>query len=216
VAKFLVGNREFIFAPSSHVRYGEVATGLTLQMMKGVTWTGNIYFDRNTSTEFGISPASVTVIEDAMATLVHGFKGALAPVPRNPLGLVTAGVDFAIGRIGGKFEDRVLVAAQDLNLSSHGAEYLRSFLDHIRLERHLSEDCPLYGATRVVRPALSSSAEQLDQIAQQMSSLDLHLKTIASVPGRWGMIACNAATPTESATGLLEFESRLRNDGHLS
>ena len=45
---------------------------------------------------------------------------------------MTGGLDFAVGRVGGRFGDRVLVGVTDFNLSSHGAEYMRAFQDEMR------------------------------------------------------------------------------------
>jgi len=208
--RFRVGDRTFIVAPSSHIRYGQVARGLTLQMMKGVTWTGNIFFDKRAAAEFGVDPASVDVIEGAMAALLAGFAGARTA----SLGLVMAGVDFAIGRIGGLFGDRTIVAAQDLNLSSHGAEYLRSFLDHMRADRGLTGEDGLDGATLVVLPSRQATITKLGHFAHALTRTGAEFRAIASVPGRWAMIACTADTARQSAQGVLEFEEALRHAGY--
>jgi hypothetical protein len=213
--RFGVGDRTFIVAPSSHIRYGQVARGLTLQMMKGVTWTGNIFFDKRAAAEFGVDPASVDVIERAMAALLDGFARARTPSEAAPLGLVMAGVDFAIGRIGGLFGDRTVVAAQDLNLSSHGAEYLRSFLDHMRADRGLTAEEDLDGATLVVLPSRQATIARIGHFAHALTRTGAEFRAIASVPGRWAMIACTADTARQSAQGVLEFEEALRHAGYI-
>src|SRR6266536_360724 len=117
-----VGGRTVILAPSGHVRYGHVADGLTLQLTSGTSWQGNIYLDEATCGTLGLAAGQCR----AMLQTVHDLHDAFT---RHGLGLVTAGVDFAVGRVGGAVGDDVLTAAQDPNLSSHGAEYLRRSLE---------------------------------------------------------------------------------------
>ena len=91
--KTLRGNETLNIIPSAHIRWGEVAPGVTLQFTEGTSWKGNIYVDEQTATSFGISDAHYQTIRTCMDDVLHGFHA-------HQLGLTIAGLDFAIGRIG--------------------------------------------------------------------------------------------------------------------
>ncbi len=198
-----VGGRTVILAPSGHVRYGHVADGLTLQLTSGTSWQGNIYLDEATCGTLGLAAGQCR----AMLQTVHDLHDAFT---RHGLGLVTAGVDFAVGRVGGAFGDDVLTAAQDPNLSSHGAEYLRLFLDETR-----ADGGPAYAATKVVCPTMRASLPLLRSL-EAATTPGRRFKVISSVPGRWGMIAAAAESPVAAAEEVLACEKALTGQGCLS
>lgn len=198
-ARLQLHGRSFILAPSGHVRYGHVAEGLTLQLMSGPSWQGNVYIDARTCEEVGLAVGQY----EAMLQFMHDLHAAFT---RRGLGLVTAGVDFAVGRVGGVFSDEVFVAVQDPNLSSHGAEYLRLFMDEVR-----GEIGPTYVATKVIRPAMHATLPVLRSI--EATTYRPRFKVISSVPGRWGMIATATDGSIAAAEEILDREADLISRG---
>ncbi len=181
--------------PSAHIRWGRVAEGLTLQITEGTSWKGNIYIDEVAADLFGVSKAHYQIITETMKAFLGAFQS-------RSLGLMIAGIDFAIGRIGGVFEDEVLVAAQDPNISFNGAECLRVFAEKVRERHSLSTDKPLYAATRVIHPTLQGTLPVLRQITDVVTDAESYSTTIASIPGRWGMIALASRHPEEAVKKL--------------
>jgi hypothetical protein len=190
--RHLVGGQLLTVCPSVHIRHGHLTPGMTLQIINGTSWQGNIYFDESVCTSVGMSPAQYRTIRADLEALHRGFSQA-------QLSVVTAGFDFAVGRIGGIFGDEVLVALQDPNLSSHGAEYLRLFLDQVT-----AAGGPGYGATKVINP-VASLVELTDRLARDSGDW---ARVIAAIPGRWGMLAVAADSPSAAVELIAEWEQK--------
>ena len=189
-----------LMAPSGHVRNGRVADGLTLQLMRGTSWQGNVYVDEMSCGSVGLSAEHYRLMLEAIRDLHAAFT-------RNDLTLATAGVDFALGRVGGAFGEQTLVALQDPNLSSHGAEYLRLYLDQVR-----ASGGPHYGATKVIRPSEQTSLRRLRE-SRPTPNPRRRSEVLAVVPGSWGMIAAAAETPLKAVAQLLDDERDLVQAG---
>ncbi|BAU83870.1 hypothetical protein SLA_2954 [Streptomyces laurentii] len=172
-------------SPSGHVRDGHLAPGLTLQLTNGTSWQGNVFFEEEYAGQVGLSAAAYRTVRDALAELRDGFAG-------QDLSVVTAGFDFAVGRLGGRFGDEAQVVLQDPNLSSHGAEYLRFFRDRV-----LEKGGPGCAVTQVVDPALDLRALRARTDGRPPWS-----EVISSIPGRWGMLAVAADSPREAAARM--------------
>jgi hypothetical protein len=196
-----LGGTTFPLAPSGHVRHGHVADGLTLQFTEGTSWQGNVYVDEAACEAVGLAADRYRAIVEAMEELHDAFT-------RHDLGLVTAGVDFAVGRVGGVFGAEVLVGAQDLNLSSHGAEYLRLFLDEVRAGGRMG-----YAATKVICPVMHQTLSVLRGLEHQSTG---PLKVISAIPGRWGLIAAAAEDPLAAADKVLSFHRELVARGSIA
>ncbi len=189
-------------SPSGHIRAGQVAPGMTAQFLDGHAWIGNVYFDDDTAGQFGIPAQLYGVLRSAMSALHSGLSADL-PDGR---GLVTGGVDFVVGRLGGRFGDRLITGAVDLNLSHHGGEYLRSFLDE-------AVPAGRYAATRVYRPSrhatLSDTAGELKRATPERQRSRL----IGVIPDDWGMLAATGDTPLEAARRAFTLVETLQSSG---
>ncbi|MFE3072563.1 hypothetical protein [Streptomyces sp. NPDC059247] len=172
-------------APSGHIRNGEIAPGLTLQILDRYSWEGNAYIDRPEWERCGLAVDLYDDMLRAMHDIHAAFLSEASAVDGSHGGLVTGGVDFAVGRVGGVFGDRVLTRAIDFNFSSHGAELLRAFHEQITAERAPER----YTATRVYRP--TSTATLAETRAAVLTSVPgtARAEAIACVPNRWGMVA---------------------------
>ncbi|HZM84795.1 MAG TPA: hypothetical protein VFC19_54430 [Candidatus Limnocylindrales bacterium] len=198
-----VSGYQFKLAPSAHIEAGAVAPGMTLQFLRDTAWEGNVYFDE--SYRLGLTATQYATIRDSMARLVRAFAQVAEQPERG--GLTKGGVDFGIGRLNGRFGDRVVVAAQDLNLFSHGAEYLRAFLAKTTAAR-ANHSPQVYGATKVVRPGAAATLATLVQATGGFEH-DRHCEPIASVPGQWAMIAAAAPDPGRAVEQILRYEQHL-------
>jgi hypothetical protein len=204
-----VTGHEFILAPSAHVRDGEPADGATLQIMHGTVWKGNVYIDDRNCAQFGMTTQQYVVVRDAMADLVR----ALRPCDGNA-GLVKGGVDFAVARVGGRFGDQVLVGAQDFNLSSYGAEYMRIFLDEARatLGGLGVEPDQVCVATKVISPTGEATLPRLKAVTDVVGSRSV-ATTIAAVPGRWGLIGIGCDDAVTATERVFALEDQLWKEG---
>ena len=197
-----IRDETLLLAPSAHVRHGRVAEGLALQLVRGTSWRGNVYFDAAAAPGVGLEL-------DAYDRIVRTLTTIHAAFARNGLGLVTAGFDFAVGTVGGDFGDRVLVGVQDPNPRFHGAELMRLFLDELH-----DSDGPRYAATKVVRPAAAQTLPLL-RSAERTEPGGRRLRVLSAIPGRWGMIAASGETPAAATGELLDAEEELVRDGRL-
>ena len=184
-----VGGLELKTTPSAHIRQGTLATGITLQFMEGTSWKGNVYLDAEHATSFDISHEHYQIIMDSMQALYEGFRKHLS-------GLSIAGIDFAIGRVGGKFGDQIVLGIQDPNISFNGAECLRVFMEKINNYPANQSSESLHGATLVVRPSANYSLPEIRQVLKDCFPDTYHLmEIIAAIPDCWGMIAAVGQTP---------------------
>lgn len=177
--------------PSGHFRHGQVADGITLQSLDRFSWRGNTYLDDAAWAGLGLPGAAYRTIRHALGAIHAAFLGPQSIADGSHMGLVVGGVDFAVGRIGGRFGDRTMVGAIDFNLSSHGAEYLRAFMD----EAHTLGISERYGATHVFVPSARATLRGLARVAAEHAAPGGLVRAIACVPRRWAMIASTGTDP---------------------
>jgi hypothetical protein len=192
-----IGDRSVKFAPSAHVRRARLADGLTVQLSHKAQWQGNIYIDQRAGPSIGISSATY----DTIRRTVEDLRTCLRA---RTLQLNTGGIDFAVGTVGGAFKDRRFVAIQDPNLSSHGAEYLRRFVDYMD-----AIGGPRCAATKVVKPTFAGDLLAILNLPHPPLHQGTRFQVIAAVPGRWGMLAAAATTPHLAVQEVLNFERNL-------
>ncbi|MFJ9886159.1 hypothetical protein ACIQRW_09870 [Streptomyces sp. NPDC091287] len=181
--------------PSGHIRHGQVAEGLTLQMLDGYSWRGNDYVDEAGWTALGLPRDAYRTVRAALEAVRAAFQGPESVADGSHGGLVTGGIDFAVGWLGGAFGDRLLVGAIDFNLSAHGAESLRTFRDRAR-EQGIDEP---YAATRVFLPPADRTLHQMAATARSKAVPGTLLEAVACVPRRWAMVAATGAEPAVAA-----------------
>jgi len=199
---FTAAGHPFIVAPSGHIRGGRVADGLTVQLMLGCAWEGNVLVDRAAAPDIGIPVEAYDLMTAGMHSVLGAFDGPQADAQGCAGGLVLGGVDFGFGRIGGYYGDADQVGVIDLNLSSHGAEYMRAFHDEVR------SDLPdAYVATRIFRPTEHATLAATDKVVRDAAPAGQRARTVACVALRWGMVATTGPAPitaVETALGLVQ------------
>ncbi|MFJ6461552.1 hypothetical protein ACIQM0_10925 [Streptomyces sp. NPDC091387] len=190
-----LGGTRLPVVPSGHFRYGRVADGVTLQVLNGYSWVGNSYLDADAWAALGLPDTAYRTIRGALEAIRAAFLGPQSMRDGSHRGLATGGVDFAVGYVGGRFGDRLLVGAIDFNLSSHGAEYLRTFQDTARREGITDR----YAATRVFRPSATQTLGRMEATAATMAPVGGLMRAVACVPERWGMVAATGPDPATAA-----------------
>lgn len=187
-------------ALSAHLRGGEVAPGATVQFMEGTSWKGNVLLDEQSLDLFSI-PASAY---RELRQFVHDFRAAFE---RHEPGLVIAGIDFAVGTVGGEFADSCLLGVQDLNISFTGAECLRAFLD--KAQRANGQTTPPSGVTRIYRPGPEADHQAFLNVTRAFGENGAWADTVASIPGRWAMVGVTGHDPRVAIENLGRLESVL-------
>lgn len=182
--------------PSGHFRHGRVADGITLQSLDRFAWRGNTYLDAAGWTALGLPGAAYRTIRAAVEAIHAAFLGPQSIADGSHQKLVIGGVDFAVGRIGGRFSDTTIVDAIDFNLSSHGAEYLRAFMDEARA----LDTSERYGATHVFVPSAAATLRGLTRVAAEHATPGGLVRAIACVPRRWAMIASTGTDPDHATS----------------
>jgi len=188
-------------ALSAHLRGGRVAPGATIQFMEGTSWKGNVLLDEHSLDLFAIPAGHYR----RLRRFVEDFQDAFA---RLAPGLVLAGIDFAIGTVGGAFGETVLLGVQDLNVSFTGAECLRAFLD--KAQRAKKEDGgQSYGVTRIYRPGPQADHHAFLRVTRTLDRGPVYADTVASIPGRWAMVGITGVDPQDAIDNLNRLESAL-------
>ncbi|MBB6173576.1 hypothetical protein HNR23_003636 [Nocardiopsis mwathae] len=178
-------------APSGHIRDGHLADGLTLQLLDGYSWRGNIYLDEEGWTGLGLPGATYRTIRASLDAVRSAFQGHRSIADGSHRGLVRGGVDFAVGRLGGRFGASPVVGAIDFNLSSNGGETLRAFQDIAR-RQGIPER---YAATRIFHPPRTQTLRRMRHTAAALTPPEGMMEAIACIPRRWGMVAATGDGP---------------------
>lgn len=192
---------------SAHIRGGRLAPGATVQFMEGTSWKGNVLLDEQSLHLFGISHPHY----ERLRRFVDDFRLAFE---RLDPGLVLAGIDFAIGTVGGAWGDTPLLGVQDLNVSFTGAECLRAFLD--KAQRALGTETTPQGVTRIYRPAPHADHEAFLRVTRAFSEGSTWADTVASIPGRWGMVGVTGKDPEDAIENLGRLEQTLAREGLIT
>jgi hypothetical protein len=192
-----VGGSRVPVAPSAHLAGGVVLDGLTLQFMRGTSWKGNIYVDIDGWRALGLDHSAYVEMRSVMVALTGRLCNR---------GLVQAGVDFAVGTLGGRFGDDVVVAVQDINAKLTGATFLREFMAR-------QPTAWVGAATRVFRPHPNATPAALHQRLSTISTAENTCEIISVVPGRWGMLAATAQTSAGAGETALALERTLITEG---
>ncbi|WP_169952727.1 hypothetical protein [Microbispora sp. H11081] len=202
--RFSVSGRDFIAAPSGHVRYGQVAEGLTVQLMNGCSWEGNATLDKDSCRGLGVPEEFFVPMMDAIGAVREAFNGPAAAREGCQGGLAMGGLDFAIGTVGGRFGARPILGVIDFNLSSHGAEYMRAFQEGLG-------DAD-YVATRVYRPAAGAGLGATREAVEALAG-GRRAGVVGCVPGRWGMVAVEGSDTLDAVDAALGLVRGLSGAG---
>lgn len=201
-----VAGRQLPLALSAHIRGGRVADGLTLQFLEGTSWKGNLLLDAAGCALLDVPPRHRRRLRSFMKAFLQSFQ-------ERDGGLVLAGVDFAVGSVGGALGDRTLLGVEDLNVSFTGAEYLYEFLDKAAGGADRGRSGPVYGLTRVYRPRATGGYAALQDAAAAMCGDGVYATAVASVPGRWGMVGIDGSDPLDALGNLERLQASLLERG---
>lgn len=166
--------------PSAHIRSGELAPGITLQFKKGTSWMGNVFVHENLAEQLGISIQQYQTIRHTLAVFLAAFQ-------KQNLGLTIAGIDFAIGQIGGKFGTDTLLAIQDPNISFNGAEFLRVFMRNTSKALNRPQE-EVFAITWVFVPSDNCTYKQIEAIFSTQLDENVYCEIVTLIPNSWGML----------------------------
>ncbi|MFJ9772632.1 hypothetical protein ACIRVF_15535 [Kitasatospora sp. NPDC101157] len=203
-----VAGRRFIITPSGHITGGRVAEGLTLQLMNGCSWEGNATLLAEDCAALGVPGEHYLAMTSAVEAVLDAFRGPAAEALGCADSLVTGGIDFAVGRIGGRFEDRIVSGTIDFNLSSHGAVYMRRFQDALSAPGR-----PVHVATRVYRPSPEAGLATTAWSVERLAADGRAVQVVASVPGRWGMVGVSGSSTADAVAAVEDLVRGLRAEG---
>ncbi len=201
----LVAGQMLPTALSAHVRGGRLAPGATVQFVEGTSWKGNVLLDEAGLDAFGISPDHYRRLRG----LVEDFLVACnAQTP----GLVLAGIDVAIGTVGGTFGSTPILGVQDLNISFTGAECLRALLAKARRAK-TGDDGHRCGVTRIYKPSARGDHAAFRRVTRSFARGPIYADTVASIPERWAMVGITGADPADALSNLSRLEEALKAAG---
>jgi len=195
------GNQTLTLTPSVHIRSGKMASGITLQFTKGTSWVGNLFINEQLSPRLGISVEHYQSIRQTMSNFLMACK-------EHNQGLAIAGMDFAIGQVGGKFGGEVLLGVQDPNISFNGAEFLREFMKRVGGEMNW-EDNSFFAVTWVFVPSEACTHDFLVHLLETESVVGTYSMAIAVVPESWGMIGVAALEYSQMLVHLEKLKASL-------
>ena len=179
-----IGTQSLNLAPSAHIRSGQLAAGITLQFTKGASWIGNFFVNEQLAPKLGISLAYYKSIRQTIGDFLRAIQEQNG-------GLAIAGMDFAIGQIGGKFGTDTLLGLQDPNISFNGAEFLREFMQRTQVAKGWEMDS-FYAATWVFVPNEICIHDRLSEILADKMLPNTYATVVAVVPNFWAMIGVAA------------------------
>jgi len=191
-------------ALSAHIRGGKLAPKATAQFMQGTSWKGNVLLDESSLDLFSVTSSHYRCLRQ----FVCDFQAA---VEKEQPGLVLAGIDFAIGTVGGVFGEIALLGVQDLNVSFTGAECLRAFLEKAGVKSRIEGKD--YGITRIYKPTLLGDHQAFLRVTRSFDHGSVHADTIASIPGRWAMVGITGADPRDAIENLNRLQKALDSEG---
>ena len=204
-----VAGQQLPTALSAHIRGGKVAEGTTIQFVEGTSWKGNVLLDARTAALFDVPAAHY----DHLLRFITDFSESFR---RRAPGMVLAGVDFAVGTVGGAFGDELLLGVQDLNVSFTGAECLRAFLARAQDRSDADSTLSHYGVTRIYRPLPGCDLAAFRQVTDGARGGGVYADTVASIPGRWAMVGITGADPADAMANLGQLEASLLEHGLIA
>lgn len=217
--------------PSVHVIKGEPKYTISVQLVDGVSWGGNLICSKNTWEHLVdmVDPTDSRIIKNPglisqlkasynqMPKAMHNYVDAINRSEKYKNGQVRGGADLAVATLGGKFgHDRVIVAVQDYNARANGCETAYALYDQAQ---------EIYGEigeaiTRNITPKadFNTFSAQLSQIIEKVNTaynknISLDQVKLIAVSAGWGQFGMIGKNPIEITQNILLLELELRKSG---
>lgn len=217
--------------PSVHVIKGEPRYTISLQLVDGVAWGGNLICSQNTwqllvdkvdMTDPRIinNPDLISQLKNAynsMPQAMHKYVDAINRSGKYKGGQVRGGADLAIATLGGKFgHDKIVIAIQDYNARANGCETAYALYDQAQ---------EIYGKsgeaiTRNITPSVDFDTFllHLPKIIEEVNisygkEISLNQVKLIAVSAGWGQFGMIGTNPIEITQDILLLELQLRKSG---
>ena len=214
--------------PSVHVIKGEPRYTISLQLVDGVSWGGNLICSQKTWEHFVdmIDQTDPRIVKNPdlirqlkksynlMPQVMHDYVDAINKSEKYKNGQVRGGADLAVATLGGKFgHNTVVVAVQDYNARANGCETAYALYDQAQ---------EIYGEsgeaiTRNITPKVSFDAfsQELPEIIKKVNTnygknISTDQVKLIAVSAGWGQFGMIGTNPIEITQNILLLELELR------
>lgn len=217
--------------PSVHMIKGEPKNTISLQLVDGVAWGGNLICSQETWNRL-VDMIELTddrimnhpdlrnqlrEIYTSMPQAMDTYVEAINKSERYRNGQVRGGADLAVATLGGKFgDDRIIVAVQDYNARANGCETAYALYDEAQ---------KIYGPkgeaiTRNLTPKVDFNklSSELPNAINEMNAcyrknLSEDQVRIIAVSAGWGQLGIIGIDPIEITQSILLLEMQMRKSG---
>lgn len=221
--------KEFVTSTSVHVIKGEPRSTVSLQLVDGTQWGGNLICTQETWNELIDSidandpriknnPGLIKQLKASFKQMVASMADYSEAVNRSAKyrgGQVRGGMDLAIATLGGKFgDDTICVAVQDNNARANGCETAYALYDDAKRDFGKRGEA----ITRNISPKVDFNefSRQLPDVISKVNRQ--HHKNIRSeqiklvaVSAGWGQIGMKGTDAMEILQDIYLIEQELRN-----
>ena len=223
--------RTLVTTPSVHVIRGEPRYTISLQLVDGVAWGGNLICSQDawnqlvdmvdkTDSRIAQNPDLVDqlkAIYELMPKAMRDYVEAINRSQKYKNGQVRGGTDLAVATLGGKFgDDRIVVAVQDYNARANGCETAYALYD-------LAQE--VYGGhgeavTRNITPRVdfNTFSSELPKIIKEVNAvyetgLSSDQVKLIAVSAGWGQIGIIGIDTMQITKAILLLELQMRKSG---
>lgn len=228
--KFIFDSNERVLmtTPSVHVIKGEPRYTISLQLVDGVAWGGNLICSYETWKQLVgmISSADTRIINEPnlisqlqesynlMTKTMHRYVEAVNSSEKYRGGQVRGGADLAIATLGGKFgENNLVIAVQDYNARANGCETAYALYDQAQ-EIYEGKGEAI---TRNITPKVSFDdfscrlAEAVKEVNLNYGkSISLEQVKLIAVSSGWGQLGIIGRDALEIMEDIFLLEGQLR------
>lgn len=217
--------------PSVHVIKGEPRFTISLQLVDGVAWGGNLICSQGTwnhlvdmvdrtDERIAQNPGLVDQLKsvyELMPRAMHDYVDAINGSSKYRGGQVRGGADLAVATLGGKFgDDSIVVAVQDYNARANGCETAYALYDQAQ---------DMYGKkgeaiTRNITPKVDFNAFAL-KLTEVIEAVNIDYDTritsdqvkLIAVSAGWGQIGMIGTDAIQITRAILLLELQMRKSG---
>lgn len=219
--------RILMTTPSVHVIKGAHRYTISLQLVDGVAWGGNLICSQKTwshlvekvdpSDDRIISnPSLISELKESYKSMTEAMKSYVEAINSSEKynnGQVRGGADLAICTLGGKFgHDRIMVAVQDYNARANGCETAYALYDQAQ-DIYLGKG---EAVTRNITPKVNFDTFSLilplaiDEVNKTHGkNITLEQVKLIAVSAGWGQIGMIGTDAIEILQNILLLEEQL-------
>lgn len=220
--------REFATSTSVHIIKGELRTTVTLQLVDGTQWGGNLICSKETwdtlidsidkdDSRIKNNPDLINQLKNSFELMIASMSDYMNAVNNSEKyngGQVRGGIDLAIATLGGKFGDEIFVVVQDNNARANGSEVAYALYDSAKKEYGQNGEA----ITRNISPLVDFNefSSQLPDVVSKVNQdydklIDIEQVRLVAVSAGWGQIGMVGTDVMEIFQDVFLVEQELRN-----